>query len=62
MAKALIVLRIIFVVATTIFMAFHIEKLMSHIEPEAGLAWIAAGLIQGMLTSLALMWAWISRF
>jgi hypothetical protein len=61
MAKALIVLRIIFVAATTIFMAFHIEKFMSHIEPEAALAWIAAGLIEGMLISLALMRTWISR-
>lgn len=61
MAKALIILRIIFVGATTIFMAFHIEKFMSHIEPKAALAWIAAGLIEGMLISLALMRTWISR-
>jgi len=61
MAKALIVLRIILVAATTIFMTSHIEKFMSLIDPIAVFAWPAASLIEGMLISLALMRTWISR-
>jgi len=60
MAKALIALKIILVAATAIFMTFHIEKFMAHVDPRAVFAWPAASLIEEMLISLALMRTWIS--
>ena len=61
MGKALVVFRIILITATASFMAFHTEKFISHIEPNIAFAWIAAGLIEGMLISLALMRTRIAR-
>jgi len=61
MRKALTVFRIILVAVTAVLMAFHIEKFMSHREPRAALAWLAAGSLEGMQISLALMQRWIAK-
>lgn len=61
MTKALIAFRTILVAATAFFMAFHTQIFISRVEPNVTLAWLAAGLIEGMLISLALMRSIISR-
>ncbi|MGD0282725.1 MAG: hypothetical protein ABSB95_10220 [Dissulfurispiraceae bacterium] len=61
MTKTLIAFRTILVAATAFFMAFHTETFISRIEPNVTLAWLAAGLIEGMLISLALMRSYIAR-
>jgi|GEM_PF-4129021 len=61
MRQALIVFRITLVTATAAFMAFHTQNFISRIEPNTAFAWLAAGLIEGMLISLALMRTFVSR-
>ena len=61
MTKALIAFRTILVAATAFFMAFHTQIFISRIEPNVTLAWLAAGLVEGMLISLALMRTLVSR-
>jgi len=60
MTKGLIVFRTILVATTAFFMAFHTQTFISRIEPNVTLAWLAAGLIEGMLISLALMRSYIA--
>ena len=61
MRQALIVFRITLVTATAAFMAFHTQTFILRIEPNTAFAWLAAGLIEGMLISLALMRTFVSR-
>jgi hypothetical protein len=61
MARALLIFRIILVTATAGFMAFHTQKFIYRVEPNAAFAWLASFLIECMLISLALMRTFTSR-
>ncbi len=61
MARLLLIFRIIIVVATAAFMAYHTQIFISRIEPNRTFAWLASVLIEAMIISLALMKTWGSR-
>jgi len=45
--------KIVLVIFTAIFMAFHTQIFIRHIEPNLFFSWLAAGLIEGFLITLA---------
>ena len=54
MTNLLIVFRIILVLSSAIFMAFHTQIFISRIEPNLIFSWIISFVIEGFLISLAL--------
>jgi len=42
------------VIATAIFMAFHTQIFIAHVEPNPVFSWLASGLIEGFLLVLAM--------
>ncbi|MBI4690838.1 MAG: hypothetical protein HY754_11340 [Nitrospirae bacterium] len=61
MTVALIVFRILLVVLTAIFMAFHTQIFIGRIEQNFVFSWMASLVIEGMIISLALMRTVFSR-
>jgi DNA-binding transcriptional regulator YiaG len=53
--------RLLLVIATAIFMAFHTQIFISRIEPNVIFSWTASLLIEGFLISLALSKTLVSR-
>jgi hypothetical protein len=61
MIKPLFVFRMILVLITALFMAYHVQIFVYRIEPNLIFAWTAALLIEGFLISLALQKTIASR-
>lgn len=61
MPRALFIFRILLVLATAIFVAFHTQIFISKIEPNFIFSWLAAFLIEGFLISLAVTQTAIAR-
>jgi len=56
------IVKIVLVVATAIFMAFHTQIFIKHIEPNLFFSWLASGLIEGFLVVLALSKSTLIRY